>query len=269
MPQPLSRLALGCAAVVARWRAGLSSDCPVCGARARGGMLCAACEHHITWQARTDASQGMPWRCATCALPLAAHDTPCPDCDGRDTAFDRTVIAFDYAPPADALILQMKNGRSLARADMLGNLLAEAVRHQSAPLPHGTLLVPIPASRASLRARGFNPAAEIARALARDLGLPTRNDLLWRTREQPKQSTLGRLARQESAQGLYACAPEVSGKRFALVDDVITTGSTMHEAAKALKQSGAAHVVALAVGRTPQPPRNPSRRPAIRPDCVE
>ncbi|WP_296555287.1 phosphoribosyltransferase family protein [Pigmentiphaga sp.] len=237
--------------LAASLRASVPSDCPLCAGRGRGGMLCAACEDTICWTARTPPGLGLPWRCGRCALPLPEHGTACPDCAGLAPAFSRTIIAFDYAPPADALILQLKNGRRYGRADLLGNLLAEAVRHQARPLEPDTVLVPIPASFASLRRRGFNPAAEIARALGRDLALPIRHDLLRRCREQAKQSSLGRLGRRAAVRGLYACSPQAGGLRIGLVDDVMTTGSTLHAAAAALRMAGAASVVALAVARTP------------------
>ena len=235
-------------------RARLPTDCPMCSAPARGGALCRACDADVTGLLRSAPGTGLTWRCLRCALALPEHDSPCPDCAQRDTAFDRTVIALDYVPPADALILRMKAGRHYAQGDLLGILLAEAVRHDGRGLPAGTVLLPVPASRASLRGRGFNPAAEIARALGRDLGLPVRHDWVTRTRQQAPQHTLGRLERREAAQGLYACAPGVHGRHLGIVDDVMTTGSTLHEIALALKAAGAASVTALVAARTPHPP---------------
>jgi len=249
-------------AALAMLRALVPSDCPLCGARSRGGLLCETCEDAICWAARTPATLGLPWRCRRCALPLPAHDAACPDCEGREPAFERTFIAFDYVPPADALVLQLKNSLRYGRADLLGNLLAEAIRHHGTPLHPATVLVPIPASAASLRRRGFNPAGEIARAVGRDLGMPVRRDLLARNREQAKQSGLGRLERRRAAQTLYASSPHARGMHVALVDDVMTTGSTMHAAATALRAAGAASVVALAVARAPGHfPADPPHRP--------
>jgi ComF family protein len=219
-----------------------------------GGRLCGACEQAFTSPAHASAASGTQWRCSRCALPLPEHNSPCPDCADRDTAFDRTVIAFDYIPPADALVLQMKRGKRYAQADLLGNLLAEAVRHAQTPLSPDTVLIPTPSSSASLRERGFNPAAEIARALGRDLGLRIRHDLVWRNREQARQSSRHRLERLQAVQGLYACSPSVAKMRIGLVDDVMTTGSTLHEIAFTLKRAGAASVTALVAARTPHMP---------------
>ncbi len=262
MPALASIFVRRCAFLLAQARAALPTDCPLCHGRAHGGRLCPDCETSICWQARTPAHAGLPWRCRRCALPLTAHDQACPDCADRDTAFDQTIIAFDYIPPADALILQMKTGHSYVRADLLGNLLAEAVRHHERGLHADTVLVPVPASVASLRTRGFNPAREVARAASRDLGLPVQHKLVWRTREQDKQSTLGRAGRRRAVQGLYACAPNLRGLRVGLVDDVMTTGSTMHAIAELLKQSGAIEVTALAVGRTPHAAKSIKPPPA-------
>jgi ComF family protein len=252
------------AAGLAMARARLPTDCPLCAAAARGGGLCVACEDDVGALMRTDPQEGLTWRCVRCALPLPEHDSPCPDCQGRDTAFDRTVAALAYTPPADALILRLKGGRHYAQADLLGNLLAEAIRHDARGLPPGTVLLPVPASRGALRTRGFNPAAEIARALARDLGLPLRHDLLGRTRqetEQAQQHTLGQLERRDAVQGLYACAPAVRGLHLGVVDDVMTTGSTLHEIASVLKMAGAASVTALVAARTLHPPPSPRHHP--------
>jgi predicted amidophosphoribosyltransferase len=118
-------------------------------------------------------------------------------------------------------------------------------------LPADTVLVPIPSSRLSLRRRGFNPAAELARALAHRTGLPVRLRWLARGREGPKQSTLTRAARLRVAPGGYVCPVAVPACTIALVDDVMTTGSTLHAAALALRAAGASRIVGLVAARAP------------------
>jgi predicted amidophosphoribosyltransferase len=114
-----------------------------------------------------------------------------------------------------------------------------------------TVLVPIPAARVSLRRRGFNPAAELARALSAQTGLPLRQQWLVRVGQGPKQSTLSREARLRGATGVYACPVQVPPCRVALVDDVMTTGSTLDAAARVLRAAGAASVMALVAARAP------------------
>jgi len=183
-------------------------------------------------------------------------------------AFSRTVAAFDYAPPADTLILMLKTQLRLSIAPVLARLMADVLMAQGlradslradalraegahALLPPGLLLVPVPASRASLRQRGMNPAAEIARSLAVALALPPPRHLLTRRRDTPRQATLDRRARQQGTAGLFVCPHPLSGRHVAVVDDVMTTGSTADAAAAALLAAGAASVTVLVAARTP------------------
>jgi len=236
-------------AAARRARGRLPSDCPLCGGRASGGRLCPGCESDVV---RSMRDPGLP-RCGRCALPLPAPAAVCPGCARRPPAFARAVAGFDYVAPADLLVLQLKNGLRLARAPLLAGLLAQSVRAAAEPLPADAVLVPVPASRASLRRRGFNPAGEIARALAAELHRPLRPQWLARVRESAKQSTLGRDARLRGPQGAYASPPGLPPCAVALVDDVMTTGSTLDAAARALRRAGVREVVALAAARVPHP----------------
>ena len=259
--------------------ASLSSDCPLCQGPARGGRLCSECETDVCASMR-----GEP-RCGRCALPrvFVAAGAAC-GCPLQQAPFSRTQAAFDYAAPADMLVLQLKNRMRLSCARALAALMAERARaagwledgerseadhggagggpdHRADSPTHGGtgtawVLVPVPASRASLSQRGFNPAAEIAAGVSRELGWPLRAGWLWRARDPRdgvKQSRLGRRGRQLAAEGAYLASPAVGGHRIALVDDVMTTGSTAQAAALALVASGAREVGVLVAARTPRP----------------
>jgi ComF family protein len=160
------------------------------------------------------------------------------------------MAAFDYRPPADALIQMLKTRLRLSMAPVLARLLAAAIRREGG-LPTGVLLVPVPASRASLRLRGMNPAGEIARSLAAEMALPLARGALRRRRETARQTSLGRRARQTGAAGLFVGSSRVRGRHVAVVDDVMTTGSTVQAAAEALLAAGAASVTILVAARTP------------------
>lgn len=234
----------------------LGCDCPLCGARVAGARLCAGCQADLT-----AVPAGAPARCPRCALRLPGGGSHCAACLAEPRAFSRTVAAFDYAPPGDTLILMLKTQLRLSMAPVLARLMAQALRtaadadgaggHCAARWPPDLLLVPIPASRASLRQRGMNPAAEIARSLAAELALPAPRLMLARRRESPRQATLDRRARQRGAVGLFVCTGPVRGRHVAVVDDVMTTGSTVGAAAAALMAAGAASVTVLVAARTP------------------
>jgi ComF family protein len=166
----------------------------------------------------------------------------------------RLLAAMDYAYPTAMLIQRFKEGARLAYAGLFARVLWTRLRTQSPGdaglLPLGAL-VPIPSSQQALRRRGYNPAGELALELARLSGYPLQREWLRRTRETPSQKALDAAARRESVQGLYVCPHALPRVWVGLVDDVVTTGSTMHTAARALLNAGAAGVVALAAAHTP------------------
>jgi ComF family protein len=189
-------------------------------------------------------------RCPVCRLELGGSGA-CPDCAVRAPAFSGIVAAFEYAPPGDLLIHHLKVEHRFATARTVAGLMADALHDAGKVLPAHTILVPVPASRASIRQRGFNPAGEIARSLARRLDLSCRPRLLRRVREGVRQTHLTRRERGHSTSALYACTQRLDGCCIAIVDDVLTTGSTMHSIAVALRAAGAATVLGLVAARTP------------------
>ncbi len=223
----------------------IGCDCPLCGARVAGARLCAGCESDI---AGSMVDPAVP-RCPRCALRL--RHGHCAACLAGAPPFSRCVAAFDYEPPADILVHMLKSGLRLSMAPVLAGMMARACARQGLVLPAGAVLVPVPAGRASLRRRGMNPAAEIARALAGELDIPLARAVLARRRETPRQATLDRRARRRAAQGLYVCREPLAGRHAVLVDDVMTTGSTVRAAAQALIAGGAQDVTVLVAARTP------------------
>ena len=101
-----------------------------------------------------------------------------------------------------------------------------------------------------LRQRGFNQAAEIARPLARRLGCELRLTALVRDLDSPPQVGLPWAARVANVRGAFRCVDDLQGLRVAVVDDVLTTGATLHEVARCLKGRGAARVDNWVVART-------------------
>lgn len=212
--------------------------CAACGApSARAAdAICAACRRGLPWLPRPC--------CARCALPLPHARGRCP---ARDAAFDSAWAAVAYAGVArDAMhALKFSAARPLARvmaAQIAANAPPEVLR---AP---GATVVAVPPHPRRRRTRGFDPADLIALALARRMGLPLRRALRrgWTPSHQLGAS---REARRDAA-NLHFAARGPAPERVVLVDDVHTTGATLHACAQALRESGSVHVAAITWART-------------------
>ena len=218
--------------------------CVVCRAPS-AGALCAAC-----------LAQGhdVAARCPHCAL-RTGRPGPCPAC--RVTPrFDACVVLGDHAPPWSHLVRGLKfAGRTGWSPTLAQALAARLLERDAARAVDVVLCVPLTPER--LAQRGHNQAWEIARRVGPALGRPARHDLLRRRFDGPHQVGLDHAGRAAAVTGAFEVPParahHVAGTRVALVDDVITTGATLSEAAAALRRAGAVSVVAWALTRTPLP----------------
>jgi ComF family protein len=224
----------------------LPSCCALCG-DVCGKVVCSPCHgQYVPGRAR----------CPCCANPLPDGEDRalCGGCLSDAPAFDATVAAADYAMPLDQLVLQLKFGARLALAPWFAQLLRDAVlARPGLALPE--VLCPVPLGPARLVERGFNQALEIARPLASSLGVPLQPLLAERVLDTRAQSGVAPGERKRNIRDAFAVAPEmaglVSGRHVGVVDDVMTSGSTLDELASTLKRAGAARVTNLVFARTP------------------
>ena len=196
-------------------------------------------------------------RCSGCAAPLAAFGGVCGECLTRaaPAPLDRCLAAVDYAYPWDDLIARFKfrDEPGLAGA-LAGRMLA--VPETANALVNSDWLVPIPLKPERLVSRGYNQAWELVKALRARVSAPPKGlaDALVRLGEAPDQHRLPREQRLRNLRGAFAAAPQhieaLRGQRVLLVDDVSTTGTTLHSAALALRQAGVVAVSALVIART-------------------
>lgn len=195
-------------------------------------------------------------RCTRCALPVAPGASQCGHCLANPPPIDACLAAVSYQFPWSALITQFKfNGAA-------GWSHAFAVLMRSAPgvepaLGEADRVLPMPLARERLAERGFNQALELAKRLA-----PERTDagLLLRIRHTTAQSALDRAARMANVKGAFALDPlradAVRGRKVVLVDDVMTSGASIHAAAGVLREAGAAKITAIVFARTDEPGRD-------------
>lgn len=191
--------------------------------------------------------------CRRCALPLpdGQHDATCGRCLRRAPQASTTRAPFVYADPLDRWLGALKFQRDLAAGRLLGERWAESL-HDDPPWQDVDAIVPMPLHRRRLRERGFNQVRELLRPALRGVQVPLRHDWLQRQRETAAQSGLSAGERRRNLRGAFAASPAVRGARVLLVDDVITTGSTVAEATRCLLRAGATEVRVLALARVPR-----------------
>ncbi len=214
----------------------LPQDCLLCAAPSGNALLCPDC--------CAELPQLPAARCPRCAQPGCAGET-CGRCQKRPPHFDALRALHPYAFPVDGLIRHLKYARQLAVASHFGAALAEVCRDLDADL-----VVPMPLHPARLAERGFNQAMEIARILARELGVPVAARACARDRATAPQEGLSLDERRRNLRNAFSCAADFGGRHLLLVDDVATTGASADECARTLKLHGAGRVSVAVVART-------------------
>ncbi len=224
----------------------LPSSCALCGALC-DAAVCRPCHAQFVTRAT---------RCPRCANPLGAADAwrECAGCLSKRPAFDATLAGADYLAPLDRLVLQLKFGGKLALAPWFAQVLRDTVLdHRGFLLPN--VLCPVPLGPQRLVERGFNQALEMARPLARALGIPLRERLAIRALDTPAQSGVAPDQRRRNIRNAFIVAPDalamVRGQHIGIVDDVMTSGHTLDELAATFKRFGAARVSNFVFARTP------------------
>lgn len=207
--------------------------CVLCGAPGDEGQdLCAACRLSLPRIVNA---------CVRCAEPLSGPvlDALCGRCQVKPPAFEQCLALLSYETPVDHLLQRLKFDGRLEVARILGRLMADHLASIIDTPPE--LLIPVPLHRGRLRERGFNQAVELARPVSKRLGVPLDLGNCQRLQSTASQSGLSRKARIINVRGAFVVAGEIRG-HVAIVDDVMTTGSTAHELTQSLLKAGAERV---------------------------
>lgn len=218
----------------------LSCDQPV----AAAGSFCAPCWQRLTFI-------GAPC-CPRCGIPyeLETDALPCPSClsDPPPYSMARSAVAYDAA--SRPLVLGFKHADQTHLAGTLARMMAQSGQTVLTP---GALLTPVPLHRRRLFRRCYNQSALLARTIAQLHGLRCVPDLLLRRRHTPPQARLKAAARRRNVRDAFALNPRratlVSDQTVILVDDVMTTGATLHAAARVLQRAGVQRVDAWVCAR--------------------
>jgi len=232
---------------------GLPNACLVCGRELWNERLCGGCQLQLPY---LDNAQHL---CQNCALPLTTAGPYCGRCLSAPPAFECCRIPFFYDYPLKRLIQRFKYQGQLA----CGRLLAEQMLaylqnawRQPAPMDGADWLIPVPMHWSRRLMRGFNQTELLARDLARPLGLRVHTGLCRRQRRTQPQEGLSRRERERNLKHAFTLRPgagaQLQGRSVVLLDDVVTTGSTVRELSRLLVASGAGRVEVWALARTPE-----------------
>lgn len=200
--------------------------------------LCRDCECDLP------ASRG---GCAVCADPGVGTDTICARCHAHRPAFDHAFAPYRYEFPLVELVHRLKYGGQIALGRILGTLLGRRMAERGPPGVEA--LVPVPLHAAREARRGYNQAGEIARFAGGILALPVLDRIALRTRATEEQAALPASVRRVNVSGAFDALAGCVPSSVAIVDDVLTTGSTADALAAALKRAGCRRVEAWAVAR--------------------
>lgn len=197
--------------------------------------------------------------CIRCALPLPPDLTHsgnivCGRCQKKPPAFDYSMSLFRYEQPVVWLVKQLKFNERLSHARLLGEMLTDrmAQRFAQKNMPGDAVpdcILPVPLHNKRLGRRGFNQSIELARAVASKTGLPLELNLVERMRETESQTGLDAGQRRKNLRGAFKVVEQVKYRHVAIVDDVVTTGSTVNELAIALKRAGVERVDVWSIAR--------------------
>lgn len=186
----------------------------------------------------------VPNPCSCCGLPNKAEGPVCPTCLHQPPRWQTMIAPLIYIGSTKKIIRDLKFNEQIHNANaLLTHIPAFYANH---PVE---ALIPVPLHKSRLLERGYNQAQEIARILSRQLGIPLDLSSLKRTRATESQSGLSLSKRQVNILKAFEFTPAQQYKSVAIVDDIVTTGSTVSEISKILKRSGVKHVEVWSLAR--------------------
>ena len=221
------------------------SRCLLCGGAGHDGMdLCVHCHQSLPFNHMA---------CIVCALPLplsTSKDVVCGRCQKKPPYYDQAFSVFSYQQPVIWFIQQLKFNEKLVHARLLGDLLmsSDCIDRIAGD---DVCLLPVPLFKKRLRQRGFNQSIELARALSKKMGWPMELQRVQRVRETSAQTGLDAKARRKNIRGAFEVVESLPQKHVVIIDDVVTTGSTVNELSQVLKKSGVEQITVLSLARAP------------------
>ena len=218
----------------------LPQMCLLCDKEIEKGMICDNCLDYLPLV--------RPPMCRRCGRPIR-KGTTCYFCR-KESALDHGRAWILFVPPSDKLIHHFKYRKKTRLAQILGRAMTALIQadHKHS---HADTIVPVPLHWWKQLRRGYNQAALLARIISQDTGIPAQGDLK-RVKNTRSQTTLNEHERQKNVSNAFTAPTSgIKDKKVILVDDVVTTGATINECARVLKEHGASEVYSCVAAITP------------------
>lgn len=221
--------------IVHKWLATclqLPSCCMLCSEPIlQGQKLCVACHAGLPWLSAS---------CMHCALPCRGQHNRCVRCQQKPPIYDRLQGLFDYRAPLDRWIMQLKYQAALGYAVLLSDLM---LKHLCLPTPKPDCIIPMPLHPKRQRQRGFNQTLEIAKRLGKYFQIPVDAKSCKKNRHTLPQSQISAPLRRYNIQShFFTISPSLKGQKVLIIEDVVTTGSTLEALSIALKNVGVSRI---------------------------
>ncbi len=189
--------------------------------------------------------------CESCRGKLVTAESSCEKCGkpecicGEKLYYDSAYCGFMYDEVSEKGIYSLKSGHGAGAAEFFGDVLSSRIKGEY------DAVVPVPMTKKKRRMRGYNQAELIAKAVSDRTGIPVLSEALMKNSDDTEQHTLSAVDRAKHIRGLFSLSEgNVENLRILLCDDVMTTGSTVNECSRLLKNAGASEVTVICAATT-------------------
>jgi len=220
----------------------IKQNCVLCDSQASSQAICDDCLNDLPRPTN-------PCLCCAIDLPVTSKYQYCKDCITKPPHYKHTIAAFNYRFPISLIIPLIKHEQHKIHLQWLADYLATTIKqHPRYKLPQA--LIPVPISKLKRFKKGYNQTEILAKFLSNSLNIKIENQLVTKTKDTTAQAQLNAKERKKNLNAVFRVINN-NYKHLAIVDDVMTTGATAAEIAKALKATGVEQVDLWVLARTP------------------
>jgi len=215
--------------------------CFMCNKIIQSGVLCEECEMKIHFL--------KPPLCRICAKEINNNLYVCRSCRGRKIYYDNLISCTAYKEPIKTLVHLVKYRHYDYIINFLSSLMVQYISKINIPIKNYDYMVNVPSHPLKLREREYNQSRLLAQNLSNSLGIPLKSDIIFCKNNRPSQTAVSKEMRAKNVENNFLVREKLDNMDIIIIDDVITTGATLSECAKALKEKGANSVLALTLAK--------------------